>query len=346
MLTRSRVAAAVAAAAVLVAACSGAAGPAAVGDAGAPTATSTTAAGSPEASLAVFPASFDLAVGDDARFIAGLVLFERGALIGGSVDLSFSYLGTEGTADATPVASTTASFLPVPGKEPADIPPTPTPTSGAEAVGVYETRVSLERPGTYEVVATAELDGGETVNGTALFQVREEHAVTAVGDPALPVDNLTMDDAPDADAAASPSGADGRVPVAAIDSRAVTAGTVPDPELHATTVAAALDAGRPIVLVVATPVYCVSRFCGPIVETIEDLADTYGERADFVHIEVWKDFESSTLNPSAAAWIQHADGGNEPWVFLIDETGTVTARWDNVLDREELVGHLELLPEP
>jgi hypothetical protein len=67
-----------------------------------------------------------------------------------------------------------------------------------------------------------------------------------------------------------------------------------------------------------------------------DLAGRFGDRADFIHLEVWRDFEAQELNPAAAAWIQTTSGGNEPWVFLVDANGTIVARWDNVLDTDEL----------
>ena len=51
---------------------------------------------------------------------------------------------------------------------------------------------------------------------------------------------------------------------------------MPDPELHATTIADALRHGRPV-LVQFAPVYCQSQFCGPTVEAQEALADEYGD---------------------------------------------------------------------
>lgn len=49
--------------------------------------------------------------------------------------------------------------------------------------------------------------------------------------------------------------------------------------------------------------YCVSRFCGPITDTVQELAQEYGDRMDFVHLEVLKDFEANTLNKAAVEWI-------------------------------------------
>ena len=114
--------------------------------------------------------------------------------------------------------------------------------------------------------------------------------------------------------------------------------------LHERRVADSLAAGRPLVVTVSTPVYCVSLVCGPLTDHMTALAGRFGDRADFVHLEVWQDFEAQVLNPAAAAWIQTASGGNEPWVFLVGASGTILDRWDNVLDTAELEARLDALP--
>ena len=151
--------------------------------------------------------------------------------------------------------------------------------------------------------------------------VADRHQIPAVGDQALATDNLTL--------------VSSDVPAAAVDSRAATEGT-PDPELHQSTIAAALAAHRPIVAVFATPVYCVSRFCGPVTDMVAALAHDYADRATFVHIEIWRDFDKHILNKAAADWLYRNDDLNEPWVFVIGADGRIVARFDNVATRDEL----------
>ncbi len=278
--------------------------------------------------LSVAVASFDLAVGDDRRFIAGVFTPDRQLIGHGEVDMRFFDLGDEATSDPQVLATTTASFLPVPGKEPQGESPTPTILDDPQAAGVYQTRVDLPHAGFYGVAVAAEVDG-ERLVGTASFQVHEDQQVPAAGEQAPRTDNLTVHS---------------DTPPAAIDSRAATEGEIPDRHLHETTIADTIAAGRPAVVVFSTPVYCVSRFCGPITDAVADLADTYNDRAAFIHIEVWRDFDAGELNDAAAEWIQTSDGGNEPWVFLIDADGNIAARWDNVLDREDLERRLNDLP--
>ncbi|MGH2765962.1 MAG: hypothetical protein ACRDKA_08645, partial [Actinomycetota bacterium] len=127
------------------------------------------------------------------------------------------------------------------------------------------------------------------------------------------------------------------------DSRAAT-GEIPDPELHRTTVADSVAAGHPALVVISTPVYCVSRFCGPLTDMAQDLAADYGDRAEFIHIEVWRDFENQVVNKGAADWILREDELQEPWVFLVGSNGRVVGRWDNVATRQEIEPYLRELP--
>jgi hypothetical protein len=312
MRTPSRVPVLALAAAMFLAACGGSD----------PGAVDPTSEPSEATELAVAPASFDVAVGEDQRFLAGVFTAERQLLIGGEIPMSFFYLGEDGQAEQELVAETTGTFLPVPGEEPEGDLSTPQLAESTTVTGVYQTRVGFDRAGVWGVGIAVDLGNG-TQTATALFEVAEEHAIVGVGDDAPRVRNDLVG---------------GDADPAAIDSRAGVGGggEVPDPQLHDITVADAIAAGRPSVVVIATPVYCVSRFCGPIVETIEQMHDEYAEVAEFIHIEVWKNFDEEELNDAAAEWIQTEKGGAEPWVFLIDADGKIAARWDNVLDESEL----------
>ncbi len=285
--------------------------------------------------LAVEVASYDLAVGPPARFIAG-VLTAGQQLIGfGTVSMQFAFLGTEqASAAPTPVgAPTSATFLPVPGTTvPSPPPAAPGIVSGVDR-GVYAAQFAFDRPGFWQVEVTARI-GGEQQRGTSAFAVSDRHHLPAAGDAALDTTNLTM--------------ASTDVPKAAIDSRAGTSGEVPDPELHGTTIAAALAAKRPAVVVFATPVYCVSRFCGPVTDLIDSLSKTNADRASFIHVEIFRNFESQNdaerLNTAAAEWLFRDNDLNEPWVFVIAADGRIIARFDNVVTAAELEALIQTFP--
>lgn len=278
-------------------------------------------------------ASFDVAAGEDQRLLIGLFGPDRGIVGGGEVQVRVGRVpeGEQSADTQVPMSEpVSATFLPVPGNEPEDLGDGPAVITGSGA-GVYEARVDLDQPGTWGVQVTAELPEG-TATATAAFPVSEEHAVPTVGDPAPASDNPTID-SPD-------------VAPAALDSRAQGEDAeVPDPDLHDASIADVLAEGRPMVVVISTPVYCVSQFCGPITETIAELSEQYGDRAEFVHLEVWQDFEAQELNPAVEEWIFDPErGGQEPWVFMVDADGTIQARWDNVLDEQELTEMLDALP--
>lgn len=286
-----------------------------------------------ETDLNVATAGFDLHVGEDRRLLAGVTTQEAALVAFGEVDLALGPVD-DPSEEVAVTQETRASFLPVPGDEPEGDGSEPTVLVDQGGAGVYEAFVDLDQPGTWAMRITAELADGTTRRGTTYFEVTEEPQVPAVGEEAPRSRNLTVDDIDGED-----------VRAVMVDSRAQDPGDeVPDPSLHDSTIAESLEEGRPVVALFSTPVYCRSRFCGPITETVAELAEEYDDRADFVHVEVWRDFEDQELNDAAGEWIQTPQGGSEPWTFLVDEQGTVAARWDNVLDAEALRAELERLP--
>ena len=46
---------------------------------------------------------------------------------------------------------------------------------------------------------------------------------------------------------------------------------------------------EPIVLLFATPQFCQSRVCGPVVDVAEQTKEEYGDKAAFIHMEIYKD---------------------------------------------------------
>ena len=275
-------------------------------------------------------ASYDLAAEGPQRFLVGLIGADSGLIVGGEVDLDFRYFGRDATesadaadgelmaTDVTAVFTVVADGVDPPRGE------GPKLKVGDEGVGVYEAKgVEFAEAGYWSVTVKATVDG-QSLAVNAAFEVAEEHRIVAAGDPAPRTENLLPGD----------PGA----PVKAIDSRAEADGTVPDPELHALTVAEAIASGRPTVVVVSTPVFCVSRFCGPITDSIQTLVPDFEGRANFVHIEVWRDFEDNVISKGAAEWIYPDDDVDpfEPWVFLVSGDGTVLQRWDNVANLDDV----------
>jgi hypothetical protein len=283
--------------------------------------------------LLVFPASFDLSVDRPSRFLAGLGTGRNLFISGGQVRMRFFFLGEDRAVGGPElVTETMASFLPLPGEEDEPVPSTPTAAAGTDARGVYRVEeMTFDRPGFWEVEVTAEVAGEGALTGRGAFEVLPEPQVPAPGEPAPRTENLTLDS----------KGA----PPEAVDSRAVTEGEIPDPELHETTIAEEIRAGRPVLATFSTPVYCVSKFCGPVTDMVAGLAGEYGDRAAFIHVEIWRDFQNLVANEAAGEWLLQDDGSlEEPWVFLIGADGRIVARWDNVATPQEIEPFLQALP--
>lgn len=278
-------------------------------------------------------ASYDVVADRPARFMVGLYTADQSKTLAyDTVSFSFTFLGDREEAnpgDQPVFGPVEATFLPIPGQDLDSDNDGPTLVPGSEATGVYSAPdVEFERAGFWEVAVTAEVDGRtETTMGA--FEVLDTSDVPAIGDPALPTNQ--------------PLAGDPTVDPKAIDSRAGGDTPVPDPGLHDITVADAIAAGRPAMIVVSTPTFCVSRFCGPITDSIEELSLEYGDRMEFVHIEVWQDFAANQLNPAAAEWIAPTPEtqGGEPWVFVIDADGIIVERFDNVASDAELLAAVE-----
>ncbi len=79
---------------------------------------------------------------------------------------------------------------------------------------------------------------------------------------------------------------------------------------------------EPIMLLFATPQFCQSRVCGPVVDVAEQLKHEYGDKAAFIHMEIYNDNDPSKgVRPQVRAF----DLPSEPWLFAIDRRGTISS---------------------
>ncbi|MEX2406929.1 MAG: hypothetical protein WD834_06280, partial [Actinomycetota bacterium] len=276
-------------------------------------------------------ASSDHYVGAPQRVAIGLQVGDGRLVTFGSVDVSFSYLGTaEAPVDAPESGpATVAVYLPTPGT--ADGAGGPTLSLPSEARGVYQAEdVTFDRAGFWQADITADVQGLGVQRTSTTLEVLDDPEYPAPGEAALETENLTLDSTD--------------APPEAIDSRAATEGEVPDPELHEWTIARALQGGRPALVVFSTPVYCVSKFCGPVTDVVQQLAARYDDRAVFIHVEIWRDNRENVMNEGAADWLLTPEGFTEPWLFLIGADGTILDRWANLWREDEVVAALEALP--
>lgn len=98
--------------------------------------------------------------------------------------------------------------------------------------------------------------------------------------------------------------------------------------------------GRPFGLLVATPAYCSSAYCGPALETLIEVA---GDRTDLdvVHVEVYAnpaEVGGNITDPAIrlAPAVERLGLTFEPSLFLVAGDGIIVDRLDAVFDRREL----------
>ena len=292
---------------------------------------------SPSASqqMQAFFASYEVLAGQPNRIEVGLMRADQRSLSYGTVEFRFSYLGTQQSPSSPQAGPTaTAKFLLVPGMQ-ASSQPKPTFTLPTVARGVYEAEnVTLDKPGFWNVDVVANLADGSTQSASAKFDVAAQPSYPAPGEKAQKTQNLTM----------SSKG----VPASAIDSRALTGGkgAIPDPELHQTTIADAIAHHEPAFVIFSTPVYCISKFCGPITDSIAQLAKQYSDKAVFIHVEIYKKYsqQKKVINQAAADWVYRNGDVTEPWLFEIGSDGKIVDRWQNLIDLQEVQQVLQKLP--
>ena len=90
---------------------------------------------------------------------------------------------------------------------------------------------------------------------------------------------------------------------------------------------------EPIVLLFATPQFCVSRVCGPVVDVAEQLKQLYGDKVAFIHMEIYTDNDpNKPVRPQVRAF--HLP--TEPWLFAIGRNGKIEDEIDGAFGVEEL----------
>jgi hypothetical protein len=172
----------------------------------------------------------------------------------------------------------------------------------------YYVKVTFSHAGAWGVAVEAILKDGTKGVANVSFSVADKPALPAPGVAAPKSDNLTKKDV--------------------TDIRQIDSGDPPN-DMHDVKIKDAIAAGRPLVVVFSTPAFCTSRFCGPVTEEVEDMQTTYKGSVDFVHIEIWKNFDKQELNPTAKQWLLRADGSlNEPYVYMVGKDGVIYDRFE------------------
>ena len=196
----------------------------------------------------------------------------------------------------------------------------------ADATHIFVATLPLTRPGKYWLLAEPQ-GGAEKVQALGNVVVVAEDDAPDVGDPAIASETPTLSST-------------GR------DLASLTTRTPPDEALLRHSVADSLEAKVPFVVTFATPKFCSSRTCGPVVDVVEEVSGRFeGETVRFIHVEV---FEDNDPAKGFNRWMREWNLPTEPWTFLVGADGTIAARFEgtvSVLELEQAVRE-QLLPTP
>lgn len=188
----------------------------------------------------------------------------------------------------------------------------------ADIQALYVTTLNVPRPGVFWLLA--EPVGGRPVQGLGTLDVQAKPAAPAIGAKAIPSQTPTL---------------------AVTPLSKLTTATPPDRELLRYSVAETLAARKPFVLVFATPKFCTSRTCGPVVD-VADLVRrrTRSREVRFIHVEIYRDNDPSK---GVNRWVKEWNLPSEPWVFVVGRDGRIKARFEGSVSVTELEAAVRLV---
>jgi hypothetical protein len=183
--------------------------------------------------------------------------------------------------------------------------------------GLYVAQLSFARAGDWGVELLVSQANGAFEPVRLAVTVLDAPATPPVGSPAPRSRNLVASDVKDL--------------------RQIDTSPRPDPRLHQVRIADAIARGKPQLIVFATPQFCTSRMCGPVVDIVRTLLPTYGKRVAFTHQEIWQDFADKKVFPTVEEWRLFT----EPWIFVVDGQGIIRAKFEGLVTAHELEAALQ-----
>ncbi|HWM63749.1 MAG TPA: hypothetical protein VNP96_07140 [Solirubrobacterales bacterium] len=93
-----------------------------------------------------------------------------------------------------------------------------------------------------------------------------------------------------------------------------------------------------VVLLFATPQFCQSRVCGPVVDVAEQVKEVDAGEAEFIHMEIFKDNDPGK---GVREQVRAFNLPSEPWLFVIDRDGTIQTAVEGAFGPELLTEAVE-----
>jgi hypothetical protein len=108
----------------------------------------------------------------------------------------------------------------------------------------------------------------------------------------------------------------------------------PDRALLRYSVAESLRAHVPFVVTFATPRFCSSRTCGPVVDVVDRVRRRFeGTAVRFIHVEIYRDNDP---RKGENRWVREWGLPSEPWTFLVGKDGRIKAKFEGAVSAREL----------
>ena len=194
-----------------------------------------------------------------------------------------------------------------------------------DAVGVYVTHANFPTAGNWMATFTTSAPGSATQQIPFSFDVKDKASVIQNGQPAPSVDTPTLADVGG-------------------DVTKISTDTDPNPAFYQTSVADALAAHKPFVLVFATPKFCQTKTCGPTLDKVKEVAAKHPD-VTFINVEPYllQDVDGQ-LQPKldASGNLQAAPATvaygllTEPFVFVVGGDGIVKASFELIFTPQEI----------
>ena len=184
----------------------------------------------------------------------------------------------------------------------------------ADIGSIFVTHVRLPKPGKYWLLASP-VGSPQSIGALANLVVSAKPEAPAVGAHAIASKTPTLEST------------GGKLAV-------LTTATHPDLRLYRLSVAEALAKHVPFVLTFATPKFCQSRTCGPVVDVVGAVAKKLASTpVRFIHVEIYKDNDPAK---GFNRWVKEWNLPNEPFTFLVDRKGIIRAKLSGAFSVGEL----------
>ena len=252
----------------------------------------------------------------------------------GQARILFLFLDGKSEDVSAPDRTATVSFYDL-----ARDPGTPVATVDGEFIwtiqderGMYIANVTLPEAGQWGAEFTTEAPGSPAETVRLTFEVHDASPWTAVGDPAPTSDSPTLADV------------GGVISLISTDK-------APDPAFYQTSVADALAAHTPFILIFATPKFCTTAQCGPTLDRFKPVAAA-NPKVTFINVEPYQlQAVESQLQPrldangnlQAAVTTQEWGLYFEPWMFAVDRKGIVRGSYEVAISDQELADILQVI---